>query len=102
MSYYKHHVIFCLNQREDGAQCCMNFDAESIFMYMKKKIKVMGLNGPNMNRINRGGCLDRCKDGPLLVIYPEAVWYKYIDKADIDEIIDKHLVKGNIVTRLLV
>jgi (2Fe-2S) ferredoxin len=55
-----------------------------------------------MNRINRGGCLDRCKDGPLLVIYPEAVWYKYIDKADIDEIIDQHLVKGNIVTRLLV
>ncbi|MDC0553221.1 (2Fe-2S)-binding protein, partial [Methylophilaceae bacterium] len=54
-----------------------------------------------MNRINRAGCLDRCKDGPLLVIYPEAVWYKYIDHTDIDEIIDQHLVKGTIVKRLL-
>ena len=101
MRHFKHHIFFCLNKREDGAQCCMDYDAENIFLYMKKRIKAMGLNGHNMNRINRAGCLDRCKDGPLLVIYPEAVWYKYIDHTDIDEIIDQHLVKGTIVKRLL-
>ena len=45
---------------------------------------------------------DRCQDGPLLVIYPDDIWYRYIDRNDIDEIINEHIVKGNIVKRLLV
>lgn len=80
----------------------MDYDAESIFTYMKNKIKAMDLRGFNKCRVNRGGCFDRCKDGPLLVIYPDAVWYKYIDNEDIDEIINEHILKGKIVKRLLV
>jgi (2Fe-2S) ferredoxin len=44
--------------------------------------------------------MDRCEEGPLLVIYPEATWYTYVDTSDIDEIIDTHLVGGKIVERL--
>jgi (2Fe-2S) ferredoxin len=51
-------------------------------------------------RINAAGCLDRCEQGPVLVIYPEAVWYTYVDQEDIDEIIDQHLVNGRVVERL--
>ena len=51
-------------------------------------------------RINQAGCLNRCEEGPLLVIYPEGTWYTYVDTADIDEIIDRHLAKGEIVERL--
>jgi (2Fe-2S) ferredoxin len=46
------------------------------------------------------GCLDRCGEGPVLVVYPEAVWYTYVDQSDIDEIIDEHLVNGSVVERL--
>ena len=51
-------------------------------------------------RINKAGCLDRCEEGPVVVVYPEEVWYTYVDKTDIDEIIDEHLVNGRIVERL--
>jgi|TARA_B100000795_G_scaffold152594_1_gene114352 (2Fe-2S) ferredoxin len=102
MSYYKNHIFFCLNTRVDGSQCCSDYNAENIFNYMKKKIKTLNLNGPNKTRINKGGCLDRCQDGPLMVVYPQGIWYRYFDEDDIDEIVDQHLIHGNIVTRLLI
>ena len=48
----------------------------------------------------RGCCLDRCEQGPVIVVYPEEVWYTYVDQKDIDEIIDEHLVNGRVVERL--
>ena len=51
-------------------------------------------------RINKAGCLDRCEEGPVMVIYPQGTWYTYVDKEDIDEIIDQHLVGGKVVDRL--
>ncbi len=68
--------------------------------YAKKRIKSLELAGKNKIRINNAGCLDRCNEGPLIVIYPEEIWYTYIDKEDVDEIIDEHLMKGLIVERL--
>ena len=52
-------------------------------------------------RVNKAGCLDRCAGGPVAVVYPEGTWYTYVDQADIDEIVDSHLDKGQVVTRLL-
>jgi len=68
--------------------------------YAKEQIKKLRLNGKGKCRVNNAGCLDRCKEGPVLVIYPEGVWYRYHDQADIDEIIDQHLQNGAIVERL--
>ena len=65
-----------------------------------KIIKDLGLAGSGKVRINQAGCLDRCEEGPCIVIYPDAVWYTYVDRADIDEIIEEHLRHGRIVERL--
>ena len=65
---------------------------------MKVRAKELGLPA---TRINSAGCLDRCELGPTLVIYPEGVWYGFNTTADIDEILDTHLVKGGRVARLL-
>lgn len=100
MSYFKHHVFFCCNQRPEGESCCNNHGAADMQTYAKDRIGKLGLKGPGKVRINKAGCLDRCDDGPVLVVYPEAVWYTYVDKEDIDEIIDSHLVGGKIVERL--
>jgi (2Fe-2S) ferredoxin len=102
MSYFEHHVFFCLNQRENGDACCMNLDAENAFNHMKARVKKLGISGESKVRINRAGCLDRCGEGPVLVIYPQAIWYTFVDNADIDEIIDSHLVQGKIVERLAI
>jgi len=61
----------------------------------------MGLSGKGKVRVNTSGCLDRCEEGPACVVYPEGTWYTYIDEQDIDEIIESHLVKGQVVERLL-
>ena len=68
--------------------------------YAKSKVKQLGLTGPGKVRVNQAGCLDRCEEGPVLVVYPEEVWYTYVDQEDIDEIIDEHLVNGRVVERL--
>jgi (2Fe-2S) ferredoxin len=101
-NYYAYHVFFCLNQRENGEACCMDKGAEKAFDHMKARVKKLGLSGEGKVRINRAGCLDRCGEGPLLVIYPQAIWYTFVDNDDIDEIIESHLLNGNVVKRLAV
>ncbi|MFW5431813.1 MAG: (2Fe-2S) ferredoxin domain-containing protein [Methylophilaceae bacterium] len=101
-NHYKHHIFFCLNQRPDGEACCQDKGAEAVFDYMKAKIKKLGLRGEGKVRINRAGCFDRCSKGPLMVVYPEAVWYTFVDQDDVDEIIESHLMNDKVVERLLV
>ncbi len=95
-SYYKYHVFFCLNQRDPGAErpSCANCNAQAMQEHAKKRVKQLGLAGPGQVRINKAGCLERCELGPALVVYPEGVWYTYVDESDIDEIVDSHLVNG--------
>jgi (2Fe-2S) ferredoxin len=99
-SYFKHHVFFCLNQRDQPNECCANHQAKEAFQHCKIRIKEEGLNGQGGVRINQAGCMDRCAGGPVLVVYPEAIWYSYVDQHDLDEIIDNHLKQGRIVERL--
>lgn len=98
--YYPHHIFFCLNQRDSQA-CCADQGAEAAFEHCKMRVKAEGLAGPGQVRVNKAGCLDRCAGAPVAVVYPEGVWYTFVDKADIDEIIDSHLKKGQVVERLL-
>jgi (2Fe-2S) ferredoxin len=100
MSHYKYHVFFCLNQRDDGRVCCADRDAADMQAYAKQRVKELGLGGPGQVRVNKAGCLDRCEQGPCVVVYPEATWYTYVDRHDIDEIIESHLVHGRPVDRL--
>ena len=100
MSYYQRHVFFCCNQREEGANCCNNHAAGEMRDYAKSKVKSLKLSGEGKVRINSAGCLDRCDEGPVLVVYPEAVWYTYVDREDIDEIVHEHLQNGRVVERL--
>jgi (2Fe-2S) ferredoxin len=100
MTYYSHHVFFCVNQRANGEACCNDHDAEGVRNYAKQRIKELGLSGRGKVRINSAGCLDRCEEGPVIVVYPEEIWYTYVDKTDIDEIIEEHIMNGRIVERL--
>jgi len=52
-------------------------------------------------RVNQAGCMNRCSGAPVAVVYPEGVWYSYVDASDIDEIVDSHLRDGRVVERLL-
>ena len=75
--------------------------AQEAFDRCKSQVKAQGLAGPGKVRVNKAGCLDRCAAGPVAVVYPEAVWYTYVDEHDIDEIVESHLKNGKVVERLL-
>jgi (2Fe-2S) ferredoxin len=100
MSYYKHHIFFCLNERKSGEAACAQHDAQAAFDHCKSRVKAQGLAGPGGVRVNKAGCLDRCAGGPVAVVYPEEVWYTYVDKEDLDEIVESHLKNGRVVERL--
>ena len=102
MSYYERHVFFCCNLREGGETCCAGMGAVELRDYAKRRVKELGMSGEGKVRINMAGCLDRCDEGPCMVVYPDAVWYTYVDRSDIDEIIDEHLKHGRVVRRLCI
>jgi len=99
--YYQRHIFFCLNERKNGEACCAQHDAMAGFDRCKQRVKEAGLSGPGQVRVNKAGCLDRCAAGPVAVVYPEAVWYSFVDAQDIDEIVESHLKNGKVVERLL-
>ncbi|MCE7504746.1 (2Fe-2S) ferredoxin domain-containing protein [Polynucleobacter sp. IMCC30063] len=98
--YFQHHLFFCLNERSNGENCCAQHGAQGLFDFAKRRIKELGLAGVGQVRVNKAGCLDRCDHGPVMVIYPAGVWYTVIDTSDIEEIIQTHLIQGQIVERL--
>lgn len=101
-AFYKVHIFCCTNERPPGHErgCCKEKGAEPLRNYMKARLKELGLDKEGL-RVNTAGCLDRCALGPVMVIYPEGVWYTYQNREDIDEIIFSHLQNGTHVERLL-
>jgi len=101
--YYERHLFFCTNDRGTGAErpSCNQCGSAALREYAKAKVKKLGMTGQGKLRINTAGCLDRCEQGPVCVVYPEGIWYTYIDEEDIDEIIEDHLINGKHVERLL-
>lgn len=99
--YFECHVFVCTNKRPDGHErgSCADGGSVALQNYLKQKAKEAGLKG--RVRINNAGCLDRCELGPVLVMYPEGVWYAYRSKADLDEIFDRHVQQGQRVNRLI-
>lgn len=95
--YYKHHIFFCTNKRDDGRACCQDVDARSMRDYAKARSKELKLAKPGGVRVNIAGCMNRCAEGPVIVVYPEGVWYRYKDKSDIEQIIQQHLINGRVV-----
>ncbi|NDE91132.1 MAG: (2Fe-2S) ferredoxin domain-containing protein [Alphaproteobacteria bacterium] len=98
--FFQNHIFCCTNLRPDGHErgSCAGKGAERLRNYMKDKAKELGL--PE-TRINSAGCLDRCELGPVIVIYPEGIWYRAQDKNDIDEILISHVQSGVPVERLI-
>ena len=101
MSYNK-HIFFCTNMRENGKKSCNQKNSQEMRDYAKKRIKDLGLDGEGKVRMNSAGCLGKCAQGPVLVVYPDATWYQWSEKNDIDEIISSHIINNEPVQRLII
>ncbi|MES2713300.1 MAG: (2Fe-2S) ferredoxin domain-containing protein [Pseudomonadota bacterium] len=98
--YFQAHVFVCCNRRPDGHKrgSCAAAGSEALRDYMKVRVKELGLPGV---RVNMAGCLDRCEHGPTMVIYPEGVWYGVRTRADVDAVLEAHLVAGGRAAHLM-
>lgn len=101
MGYYQRHVFFCTNWRDSGKTSCQSYRASDMVALAKDKLKAANRHGPGKTRISSAGCLGRCAKGPIIVVYPEGIWYSYSTKSDVELIVDKHLIQGEIVQELV-
>lgn len=101
MAKYRHHIFICTNQRPAGNPrgSCDSSGIGALQVTFKKELAARGL--PAELRANKSGCLDQCEHGPVVVIYPEAIWYGGVTPEDVPEIIDNHIIAGHPVERLM-
>ncbi len=88
------HAFVCVSE----SACAMDGPAVEIRKFLKGKLKAAGLK--EQMRINQSGCLGQCGHGPMLVVYPEGIWYSHLDLADAERIWEEHLVGGKPVEDL--
>lgn len=98
--FFDVHLFVCTNRRPDGHQrgSCAARGSEKLRDYMKARAKELGI--PRI-RVNSAGCLDRCELGPCLVVYPDGVWYRIGSPADVDRVLQAHLVEGGRARELM-
>ncbi|MBI3995788.1 MAG: (2Fe-2S) ferredoxin domain-containing protein [Nitrospirae bacterium] len=101
MPGFKKHIFVCINERtpDDPRGSCSAKDSKKIHEHFSSEVKKRGLKGSV--RANKAGCLDHCAYGPSVVVYPEGVWYTVRTLEDVNEIMDRHIEKGEVVQRLL-
>ena len=101
MPSFKRHVFVCINERapDHPKGCCKGKGGPDVRDELKKQLKSRGL--AKLVRANNSGCLDQCENGVAVVVYPEQVWYGHVTVADIAELVEKHLVNGEAVERLM-
>jgi len=92
MSQYERHVFVC-----DGKQCG-RAGSEDVRDALKECVSRAGLK--KRVRINRAGCLGQCGHGPMVVVYPEGVWYAGVDRTGGRRIGEEHLIGGRVVSAL--
>ena len=102
MAKFERHLFVCVNQREasDARGCCAGRGAAAVVKALKSKLYERGYK--RIVRVNKAGCLDQCARGVVIVVYPEAVWYGGVTEQDVDEIIERHIVGGEVVERLVI
>jgi len=101
MPSLQRHVFVCINERaaDNPKGCCKARGGIDVRDRLKAELASRGLH--KIIRANNAGCLDQCEQGVTVVVYPEQVWYGHVTPDDIPEIVEKHLIGGEVVHRLM-
>ena len=102
MKSYKKHIFVCENIREGGpaVKSCGREGGAELRQSLKKMVRENGLK--KTIRVNSAGCLGACDHGPVMVIYPQGLYYGGFSETDLDEIFKKSILSDKIIERLLI
>lgn len=102
MARFQRHVFVCINERPPGHPkgCCFEKGSPGVRRVLKAELKKRGLSA--IVRANNSGCLDACEFGISMVIYPEGIWYGRVREDDVVEIVEKTIIGGGVIERLLI
>ena len=93
MGQYDRHVFVCTS----GETCPTQGDTEKYVKILRAGAQKAGRSDI---RINKAGCFSQCGHGPMIVVYPENVWYAGVKESDLDDILTSHIIGGLPVDRL--
>ncbi len=90
------HLFLCA-----GPDCVDSDDGMEAWQYLKGRMKELGLSGPDGPAYRtRCNCLRICTGGPIGVVYPEGTWYRNLTPANIERVLQQHIIKGRVVEDL--
>ena len=95
MPVFARHVFVCTN-----GDWCPTVDGDSLGVHARLKSLVNAAGLGDTVRVNRSGCFSQCGHGPMVVVYPDGVWYAGVQPEDADEIVESHIIRGTPVERL--
>lgn len=100
MAKFHKHILICTHERAQGNSrgCCKHSGSEEVLLEFKKLITDMGLK--RKVRANQSGCMDQCAKGPVVVVYPDNVWYGGVSKEDVPKILHEHVLGGRLLANL--
>ena len=93
MGQYKHHIFVC-----NLGKTCSRDGGDQVYKELKQAIKDAGLKGAC--RVNQAGCMNQCGHGPMVVVYPENVWYARVAPRHARRIVHEHVLAGRPIEAL--
>ena len=99
MEPFRFHIFVCTQQKPEGVACCPASGSFAVLKELDREIQARGIG--NDVQLTTCGCLGLCDEGPIMAVYPEGLWYRRVQPADVAEIVSTHLRDGKPVDRLV-